>query len=66
MAAEDRPQITLITPPALDIYEFPVTLARVMDAADIACLRISLATRDEDDLLRAGDALREVDRKSVV
>lgn len=60
MAAEDRPQITLITPPALDIYEFPATLARVMDSVDLACLRISLATRDEDDLLRAGDALREV------
>lgn len=66
MAAEDRPQIALITPPALDIYEFPETLARVMDAADIACLRISLATRDEDDLLRAGDVLRDVAHKRDV
>ncbi len=60
MAAEDRPQIYLITPPALDIREFPEKLAAVLDAADIACLRMALATKDEDDLLRAADACRLV------
>lgn len=58
MAADERPQITLITPPAMDLQVFPDRLAAVLDAVEIACLRLSLATRDEDALLRAGDACR--------
>ena len=60
MAQDERAQITLITPPALDLDVFPATLARVMDSVQIACLRLSLATRDEDGLLRAADACRVV------
>ncbi len=59
MASEDRPQINLITPPAFEIETFPDQLAAVLDAVEIACLRVSLATRDEMDLIRATDALRE-------
>ncbi len=60
MATEDRPQITLITPPAPDLDTFPDRLARVMDAVEIACLRLALATTDGDLLGRAADSLREV------
>lgn len=60
MAAEDRPQITLITPPSFDLDVFPTRLAAVLDATEIACLRLSLASKEEDNLLRAGDVLREV------
>ena len=60
MAVEDRPQITLITPPSFDLDVFPARLAAVLDAVDVACLRIALASKDEDNLLRAGDVLREV------
>ncbi len=60
MAADDRPQLTLITPPTFDLAVFPDQVARVMDAVEVACLRISLASRDEDNLTRASDALREV------
>ncbi|WP_309665782.1 thiamine phosphate synthase [Tabrizicola sp.] len=60
MAAEDRPQITLITPPTFDLEIFPDLLARVLDGYEIACLRLSLATGDQDDLARAADAAREV------
>lgn len=60
MAAEDRPQITLITPPALDLDVFPQRLASVLDGVEVACLRLTLATRDEDMILRAADACREV------
>jgi thiamine-phosphate pyrophosphorylase len=60
MSADDRPQITLITPPQLSLETFPATLARVMDATPIACLRLSLASRDEDQIARVADALREV------
>ena len=58
MAAADRPQITLITPPLLDLESFPAQLATVMDAVEIACLRLALATRDEDAIARAADACR--------
>jgi thiamine-phosphate pyrophosphorylase len=60
MATEDRPQITLITPPAIDLEIFPDLLARVMDAAEIACLRLSLAAQEEDMIARAADACRQV------
>lgn len=60
MAQEDRPQIYLVTPPEFDLGSFPETLARVLNGADIACLRLSMATHDEDRLTRAADAIREV------
>lgn len=60
MAADERPQIILITPPAIDLEVFPDRLAAVLDAVEVACLRLSLATRDEDTLLRAGDTCRLV------
>ncbi len=60
MADADRPQITLITPPAFDLDAFPSRLAAVLDAVDIACLRLTLASRDEDVILRAADACRVV------
>ena len=59
MAADDRPQITLITPPTFDPETFSDHLGRVLDGAEIACLRLSLGTRDEDVLMRAADAARE-------
>jgi thiamine-phosphate pyrophosphorylase len=60
MATQDRPQITLITPPVLDLDIFPSVLARVMDGVEIACLRLSLASKDPDDIGRAADAVRLV------
>lgn len=60
MATQDRPQITLISPPALDIDVFPDRLARVLDEVAIACLRLSLATKDEEILARSADACREI------
>ncbi len=60
MDAPEQPQLYLITPPAFDLESFPGTLARVLDGAEIACIRLTLATRDEDEVARAADALREV------
>ncbi len=56
----DIPQLYLITPPVIDLARFPDTLARVLDGQEIACLRLALATHDEDMILRTGDALREI------
>ncbi len=60
MADQDRPQLTLITPPVLDLEVFPDQLAAVMDQVDVACLRLSLAAKDEDSIGRAADACRMV------
>ena len=60
MPADDRPQITLISPADFDPEVFADRIARVLDGVDIACLRLSLGTRDEDILMRAADAAREV------
>lgn len=59
MAADERPQITLITPPTFDPETFSDKLGLVLNGTEIACLRLSLATRDEDTLMRAADAARE-------
>ena len=55
-----HPQIYLITPPEFELSQFPDQLARILDVHEVACLRLTMATRDEDRLSRAGDALREV------
>ncbi|GAA6178683.1 thiamine phosphate synthase [Shimia sp. NS0008-38b] len=60
MSDIELPQIYLITPPEIELSSFPDQLAAVLDTADIACVRLALATRDEDRLSRAADALREV------
>jgi thiamine-phosphate pyrophosphorylase len=60
MANDDQPQIYLITPPAFELSEFTPRLARVLDGAAIACLRLTLASRDEDRVTRAADSLREL------
>lgn len=54
------PQLYLITPPVIDLDHFPAQLARLCDTYEIACLRLALAAQDEDTILRAGDALREI------
>jgi thiamine-phosphate pyrophosphorylase len=60
MADADRPQIYLITPPEFDLQVFPDQLAAVLDGTAIACVRLALATRDEDRIARTADALRAV------
>lgn len=60
MDSADRPQIYLLTPPDFELSVFPERLAGVLDAHDIACLRLALASQDEDRLSRAADAVREI------
>ena len=55
----DLPQTYLVSPP--DPHDaFADDLARLLDAAEIACVRLELATRDEARLTRLADAAREV------
>lgn len=60
MAEIEQPQLYLITPPEFELSQFPALLGQVLDAADIACVRLALATRDEDRICRAADAVREI------
>jgi thiamine-phosphate pyrophosphorylase len=60
MSQTERPQIYLISPPEFDLDVFPDRLAAVLDGIDVACVRLALATRDEDRVARAADALRQV------
>ncbi len=60
MSYMDIPQIYLVTPPNFELTGFGAQLAAVLDAYPIACLRLALASRDEDNLARAADHLREI------
>jgi thiamine-phosphate pyrophosphorylase len=60
MSDMDIPQIYLVTPPNFELTGFGAQLAAVLDAYPIACLRLALASLDEDDLARAADHLREI------
>ena len=60
MPDAETPQIYLLTPSEFELSTYPTTLAQVLDAAEIACVRLALAGQDEDRLSRAGDAVREV------
>ena len=59
MAEIEHPQIYLITPPEFELSHFPDQLSRVLDVADIACVRLALSTRDEDRIAKSADLLRE-------
>lgn len=60
MSETEQPQLYLITPPVLELSVFPDQLAAVLDAHEIACIRLALATYDEDKIARAADACRAV------
>lgn len=60
MAETEQPQLYLITLPELELSRFPDQLAKVLDAHDIACVRLALGSHDEDRIARAADACREV------
>lgn len=60
MSTEDLPQIYLVTPSVIDLDIYPNQLARVLDSVEIACLRLGLASSDEDHISRAADALRDI------
>jgi thiamine-phosphate pyrophosphorylase len=60
MSDQEQPQIYLITPAEFELSQFQAQLAPVLDAHPVACLRIALATHDEERIARAADACREL------
>ncbi len=60
MPATDTPLIYLITPPAIELSVFPSRLDDVLDAHEVSCVRMGLASQDETYVARAADELRAV------
>ena len=60
MDAPEQPQIYLITPPTFELSTFPDRLASVLDAGPVACVRLTMSSRDEEVISKAADALREI------
>ncbi|GAB5445925.1 thiamine phosphate synthase [Gymnodinialimonas sp.] len=58
--APETPQLYLVTPTAFDPAVFAPQLAALLDAVDIACIRLALVAEDEALLARAADQCREV------
>ena len=59
-AATDIPQLYLLSPERFEVDAFADPLARVLDAEEIACLRLTLPGDDEPAARRAADRLRDV------
>jgi len=57
---KENPKIYLITPSDVDLSTYPDLLAACLDSTDVSCVRLGLATKDEDRIARAADALRLV------
>jgi len=57
---KQTPQIYLITPATFELGAFSKQLAAILDAHDVACVRLSLASTDARDISTAADQLREV------
>lgn len=53
-------RLYLVTPPVLEPRSFADTLARALDAGDVAALQLRLKDLDDDALRRAIDVLRPV------
>lgn len=53
-------RLYLVTPPLTEVGEFAATLRSVLEAAPVACVRIAMATEDEDALRRVADQIREI------
>lgn len=58
--APDRPQLYLITPADPSGDAFTDDLGRMLDAVDVACVRLRMASTVEDDIARVADRLRPV------
>ena len=57
MSEIEQPQLYLITPPEFELDHFPALLGQVLDTVDVACVRLALASQDEDRICRAADAI---------
>jgi len=62
----DRCRLYLITPPRLEAKAFADTLARALDAGDVASLQLRLKEVSDDEIRRAADILMPIAQKRDV
>lgn len=60
MSETEPPRLYLVTPSEFELARFPDRLAAVLDAHDVACVRLAISSRDEAVLCRAAEACRAV------
>jgi len=59
-------RLYLLTPPKLELPSFKDTLARALDAGDVACLQLRLKDESDDAVCRAAEALMPIAQKRDV
>lgn len=57
---QDNPIIYLITPSEFELRTFSISLERVLDKHNVACVRLEQSTRDEITIGKSADTLREI------
>lgn len=57
---KEQPQLYLITPPMFELSTFPDLISKVLDVGPVACVRLALASKDEDQITKSADILREI------
>ncbi len=60
MSQTPKSRLYLVSPPIVSPESFGDVLGGMLDAVEIACMRLSLATRSEDEVMRAADLVRSV------
>lgn len=61
--APEHPQLYVITPPSAKLGALSKSLEEVLDAAPVACVRLTTGSDDRDDISRAADLTRELCHK---
>ena len=57
---QDNPIIYLITPSEFELRTFSISLERVLDKHNVACVRLEQSTRDEITIGKSADTLRDI------
>jgi len=60
MSDFNLPKLYIISPPIVDPLNFPNQLSEILESNEISCFRLSLASKDEDAIIRIADTLREL------
>src|SRR5690606_7746501 len=57
MTAETPCRLYLVSPPSIDLPAFTAQVKEAFSGGDVACLQLRLKDADDDDILRAAEAL---------
>ena len=57
---QEYPQVYLITPGDFELSRFGDQLGSVLDGNDVSCVRLALTTKDELEISKIADSLRDI------